>query len=71
MLLTRLNTLWKQDNETIREFHARFETLLQKIPVSHHPTNNFLVYIYTKDFTGQLGYLLRDKTPKQSKKLKN
>jgi hypothetical protein len=31
--------------------------------VSHHPTNNFLVYIYTKAFTGQLGYLLRDKTP--------
>jgi hypothetical protein len=28
MLLTRLNTLWKQDNEIIREFHTRFETLL-------------------------------------------
>jgi hypothetical protein len=61
--LTRLNTLWKQDNETIREFHTRFETLLQKIPVSHHPANNFLVYIYTKAFIGQLGYLLRDKNP--------
>jgi hypothetical protein len=63
MLLTRLNSLWKHENETIREFHTRFETLLQKIPVSHHPTNNFLVYIYTKAFTGQLGYLLRDKNP--------
>jgi hypothetical protein len=31
--------------------------------VSHHPANNFLIYIYTKDFTGQLGYLLRDKNP--------
>jgi hypothetical protein len=48
MLLTRLNTLWKQENETIREFHTRFETLLQEIPVSHHPANNFLVYITPK-----------------------
>jgi hypothetical protein len=63
MLLTRLNSLWKHENESIREFHTRFETLLQKIPVSHHPTDNFLVYIYTKAFTGQLGYLLRDKNP--------
>jgi hypothetical protein len=63
ILLTRLNTLWKQENETIREFHTRFEPLLQKIPVSHHPLNDFLVYIYTKAFTGQLGYLLGDKNP--------
>jgi hypothetical protein len=66
MLLTRLNTLWKQENETIREFHTRFETMLQKIPVSHHPANNFLVYIYTKAFTSQLGYLLGDKKKPQT-----
>jgi hypothetical protein len=63
MLLTRLNSLWKHENESIREFHTRFETLLQKIPVSHHPSDNYLVYIYTKSFTSQLGYLLRDKNP--------
>jgi hypothetical protein len=63
MLLTRLNSLWKHDNETIREFHTRFETLLQKIPISHHPSDNYLVYIYTKSFTSQLGYLLSDKNP--------
>jgi hypothetical protein len=28
MLLTRLNNLWKHENESIREFHTRFETLL-------------------------------------------
>jgi hypothetical protein len=28
MLLTRLNSLWKHENETIQEFHTRFETLL-------------------------------------------
>jgi hypothetical protein len=63
MLLIRLNNLVKQENETIREFHNRFETLLQKIPVSHHPSHSFLLFIYTKAFTGQLGYLLRDKNP--------
>jgi hypothetical protein len=47
--------------ETIRDFHTRFETLLQKILTSHHPANDFIVYIYTKDFTGQIGYLLKDK----------
>jgi hypothetical protein len=63
MLLTRLNTLWKHENESIREFHTRLETLLQKIPASHHPKDDYLVHIYTKYFNGQLGYLLRDKNP--------
>jgi Tfp pilus assembly protein PilN len=52
MLLTRLNNLVKQENETIREFHNKFETLLQKIPLSHHPSPSFLLFIYTKAFTG-------------------
>jgi hypothetical protein len=63
MLLTRLNNLAKYENESIREFHTRFETLLQKIPASHHPKDDYLVHIYTKSFNGQLGYLLRDKNP--------
>jgi hypothetical protein len=63
MLLIRLNNLVKQENETIREFHNKFETLLQKIPMSHHPSPSFLLFIYTKALTGQLGYLLRDKNP--------
>jgi hypothetical protein len=63
MLLTRLNSLWKHENESIWEFHTRFETLLKKIPASHHPKGDYLVHIYTKSFNGQLGYLLRDKNP--------
>jgi hypothetical protein len=63
MLLTRLNNLAKYENESIREFHTRFETLLQRIPTSHHPKDDYLVHIYTKSFNGQLGYLLRDKNP--------
>jgi hypothetical protein len=63
MLLTRLNNLAKYENESIREFHTRFETLLQRIPASHHPKDDYLVHVYTRSFNGQLGYLLRDKNP--------
>jgi hypothetical protein len=63
MLLTRLNSLAKHENEYIREFHTRFEALLQRIPPSHHPKDDYLVHIYTRSFSGQLGYLLRDKDP--------
>jgi hypothetical protein len=37
--------------------------LLQIIPASHHPKDDYLVHIYTRAFNGQLGYLLRDKNP--------
>jgi hypothetical protein len=63
MLLTRLNNLAKYENESIREFHTRFETLLQRIPTSHHLKDDYLVHVYTRSFNGQLGYLLRDKNP--------
>jgi hypothetical protein len=63
MLLIRMNNLVKQENETIIEFHNKFETLLQNILVSHHPSPSFFLFIYTKAFTGYIGYLLRDKNP--------
>jgi hypothetical protein len=63
MLLTRLYGLARRENESIREFHTRFEALLQQIPPSHHPKDDYLVHIYTRSFSGQLGYLLRDKDP--------
>jgi hypothetical protein len=63
MILTQLNNLVKYENESIQEFHTRFETLLQRIPTSHHPKDDYLIHIYTKSFNGQLGYLLRDKNP--------
>jgi hypothetical protein len=64
MLLIRLNNITKPENETVREFHDKFERLVQKIPVSHHPSDNFLLFLYTKAFTGQIGFLLRDKAPR-------
>jgi hypothetical protein len=71
ILLTRLNTLWKHENESIQEFHTRFETLLQNIPASHHPKDDYLVHTYTKSFNGQLGYLLRDKNPQSIQEAQN
>jgi hypothetical protein len=48
MLLIWLNNITKPENEIVREFHDKFERLVQKIPVSHHPSNNFLLFLYTK-----------------------
>jgi hypothetical protein len=64
MLLIRLNNMTKDENETFREFHDKFERLVQQIPAIHHPSNNFLLFLYTKAFTGQIGFLLRDKAPR-------
>jgi hypothetical protein len=55
--------LAKNENESIQEFHTKFEALLQRIPPSHHLKDEYLVHIYTISFSGQLGYLLRDKDP--------
>jgi hypothetical protein len=63
-LLIRLNNITKQENETVREFHDKFEILVQKIPVTHHPSDNFFIFLYTKAFTIQMGFLLKDKSPK-------
>jgi hypothetical protein len=64
MLLIRLNRITKAENEIVREFHDKFERLIQQIPESHHPSSNFLLFLYTKDFTGQIGFLLRNKAPR-------
>jgi hypothetical protein len=65
MLLIRLNKLVKQENEIVREFHDKFETLLQNIHLSHQHSASFLLFIYTKAFIGHLGYLLRDTNPQR------
>jgi hypothetical protein len=64
MLLITLNNITKQENETVREFHDKFENLVQNIPVSYHPSDNFLLFRYTKSFTGHMGFLLKYKSPK-------
>jgi hypothetical protein len=64
MFLTRLNNIKKVKNEIVSEFHDKFERLIQQIPASHHPSNNFLLFLYTKSFTRQMGFIIRDKDSK-------
>jgi hypothetical protein len=64
MLINKLNNIKKNENETVREFHDRFRGLVQQIPASYHPSHNFLLFLYTKAFTGQIGFPIRDKSPR-------
>jgi hypothetical protein len=52
------------ENETVKEFDAKFENLLQQIPSNHHPRKDYLLFLYIKDFPGHFGYFLKDKGPK-------
>jgi hypothetical protein len=51
VFLNKLNYIKKAENETVREFHDRFDKLIQHIPASHHPSNNFFIFLYTTNFT--------------------
>jgi hypothetical protein len=55
MLFIRLSNITKQENETVREFHDKFGNLVQKIPMSHHPSDSFLLFLYTKAFARHMG----------------
>jgi hypothetical protein len=64
VLLMRLNSLTKAENETVQEFHDKFERIVQQIPVSHHPSSSFLTFLYTKAFSGQLKIFLNIMKPR-------
>jgi hypothetical protein len=64
VLLMRLNGLTKAENETVQEFHDKFERIVQQIPVSHHPSSSFLTFLYTKAFSGQLKFFLNIMKPR-------
>jgi hypothetical protein len=64
MLLTRLNEIKKTKSETVREFHTKFERLLQQIPRIHHLRGDYILFLYIKAYPGQFGFMLRDKGPK-------
>jgi hypothetical protein len=64
VLLNELNYIKKNENETVREFHDKFERLIQQITASHHSSNNLFLFLYTKAFTRQIGFPIRDKTPR-------
>jgi hypothetical protein len=63
MLIKILEYIKQTKNETVKEFHNRFENLLQQIPRSHHLEDKYLVYLYTNALLVQLGLLLSKKGP--------
>jgi hypothetical protein len=63
MLMKRLDYMQQTKNETVKEFHTRFEKLLQQIPRSHHLEDKYLVYLYTNALSGKLGFLLNENGP--------
>jgi len=61
MLIKRLEYVKQTKNDIFKEFHTRFDNLLQQIPGSHHPKDKYLVYLYTNALLTQLGFLLDQK----------
>jgi len=64
MLLLQFNEIKKKENETIEEFDARFESLLQQIPDNISPKDDVVLLLYTNSFEGKFGFMLKDKSPK-------
>jgi hypothetical protein len=64
MLIKRLEYMKQTKNETVKEFHTRFENLLQQIPRSHQPEDKYLLYLYINALSLQLGFFLSEKGPR-------
>jgi hypothetical protein len=64
MLIKRLEYMKQIENETVKEFHTRFENLLHQIPRSHHPEDRYLAYRYTNALLVHLGFLLSKNGPR-------
>jgi hypothetical protein len=64
MLIKILEYMKQNQNETVKEFHTRFENLLQQIPRSHHSKDKYLTYLYTNALLVHLGFLLSKKGPR-------
>jgi hypothetical protein len=63
MLIKILEYMKQNKNETVKEFHTRFENLLQQIHRIHHPEEKYLIYLYANALFMQLGFLLSEKGP--------
>jgi hypothetical protein len=63
-LINKLDHIKKNENETVREFHDRFERLLQQIPANLHLSHNFLLSLYTKAFTRPTSFPIIDESPR-------
>jgi hypothetical protein len=63
-LLKELEHIKKAKNETVRDFHDRFENMLYHIPESHHPEERYLVHLFTCALLGYLSFPLNEIAPR-------
>jgi len=47
------------------EFHTRFDRLLQRIHERSHPGKEYFIFLYTREFSGKLEFLLNEKGPRK------
>jgi hypothetical protein len=52
LLLNELSGIKNTESETVGEFHTRFERLLQQIIEISHPGKEYLIFLYTRAFSG-------------------
>jgi hypothetical protein len=59
----QFNQINKKENETVKEFNARFDRLYNKIPTEFCPTTSSICLLYMNAFEGKFCFILKDKNP--------
>jgi hypothetical protein len=62
-LLATLNTMKKNENETMDEFNKRFNELVSSMHQDIKPSESAILIYYIEAFGGEMRYQLRDKEP--------
>jgi hypothetical protein len=62
-LLVALNTVKKNENETIEEFNKKFNELVSSLYTDIKPPDDAILIYYIEAFGGEMRYQLRDKEP--------
>jgi hypothetical protein len=67
-LLAELNTMKKNENETMEELNKRFNQLVSSMHDDIKPPENAILIYYIEAFGGEMRYQLRDEEPTDLKK---
>jgi hypothetical protein len=62
-LLVALNTIKKNENETMDEFNKRFNEIVSSMHTDIKPPESAILIYYIEAFGGEMRYQLRDKEP--------
>jgi hypothetical protein len=62
-LLAALNSIKKNENETMDEFNQKFNELVSSMHTDIKPPNDAILIYYVEAFGGEMRYHLRDKEP--------